>query len=57
MQYLSPYLERNNNFNYNNIHDSIYRNTYILGFLCVMYIPTIFTIKYYINLVLMSHYL
>jgi len=48
MQYLSPYLERNNNIpNYYNIHDSIYSNTYILGFLCFMYLPTIFTTKYY----------
>lgn len=52
MEYISPYFERNNNNNfsfYNNIYDSIYEHTYTLGFLCVMYLPTIFTIKNYMQ--------
>ena len=50
MEYLSPYFERNNNFPYyNSVHDAIYSNPYMLGLLCAMYIPTIFTLKNYMQ--------
>ena len=51
MEYISPYFERNNNFPYyNSLHDTIYgNNTYILGLLCAMYVPTIFTLKNYMQ--------
>lgn len=46
-EYLYPYFERNINFPYyNSVHDSIYSNTYILGLLSAMYVPTIFTLQY-----------
>ena len=50
MDYLSPYFERNTEFTYyNSVHDSIYSNTYMLGFICAMYVPTIFTLKNYMQ--------
>lgn len=50
MDYLYPYFERNLNFPYyNSVHDSIYSNTYLLGFICAMYVPTIFTLKNYMQ--------
>ena len=50
MDYLYPYFERNANYPYyNSVHDSIYSNTYLLGFICAMYVPTIFTLKNYMQ--------
>lgn len=50
MDYLYPYFERNANYPYyNSVHDSIYSNTYLLGFICAMYLPTIFTLKNYMQ--------
>jgi hypothetical protein len=50
MNYLSPYFERDDNFPYyNSVHDSIYSNTYMLGFICAIYLPTIFTLKNYMQ--------
>ena len=50
MDYLYPYFERNIDFPYyNSVHDSIYSNTYLLGFICAMYVPTIFTLKNYMQ--------
>ena len=50
MNYLSPYFERDDNFPYyNSVHDSIYSNTHMLGFICAMYLPTIFTLKNYMQ--------
>lgn len=50
MDYLSPYFERSDEFiYYNSVYDSIYGNTYLLGFICAMYLPTIFTLKNYMQ--------
>ena len=49
MDYLSPYFERNDVPYYNSVHDSIYSNTYMLGLICAMYLPTIFTLKTYMQ--------
>lgn len=50
MDYLSPYFERNIGIPYYySVYDSIYSNTYLLGLVCAMYLPTIFTLKNYMQ--------
>ena len=50
MDYLHPYFERNISIPYyNSVHDSIYGNTYLLRLICAMYLPTIFTLKNYMQ--------
>lgn len=48
-QQVLPYFQRNYYPIHNSIHDTIYNNTYILGFLCTMYLPTVFTLKNYMQ--------